>query len=353
MRIRSLLFLVAVALSWSSALSAQPANVDADAEIAHAIALIDSGKLDEAIAKLKSVIAADPTNELARYELGLAYAAKGDSAQCRVLFEPLAAEAGEHQTASLAMLGNCLDQLGERDKAIDAYRRGLKNAPDDASLLFNLAVTVTQKGELDEVRKLMQNNTRKNPWHASGHLLLARVFHAQGFRVPAALAYLHFLALESSTPRAAEAAQLMQGVVRAGVTATNKGANITIDPNARTEEGDFKSMELMLALVSASEGLEKNKKRSDFEKALGSITSMLAIYLESEKTGADYTSTVQRPFFSTMSSENLVAPFAALALSTLGLKGTDGWMKKNAAEVERYRKWIAPQTKKPAVTLPH
>src|SRR5256885_7820897 len=115
----------------------------------------------------------------------------------RSILEPLADTAKDRVNA-LGMLGNCLDELGQRDKAIDAYRRGLKLAPTDAQLTFNLAVTVARQRKLDEARELLETDTRANPWHASGHLLLGKIFEAQDFRVPAVFSYLHFLAIEAS-----------------------------------------------------------------------------------------------------------------------------------------------------------
>jgi tetratricopeptide (TPR) repeat protein len=215
-----------------------PAAEDPRVRITEAIGMMDSGRYDDAIAKLKGVLAEHPGHEVATYELGMAYAAKGDSANCRTTLE-LADAAGPNQVAALGMLGNCLDRLGEREKAKEVYRRGLKLAPDDSQLLFNLAVTLVQTGALDEARALAQNNVRKNPWHTSGHLLMAKVFEMQNFRVPAAFSYMRFLALEPSTPRSAEAATRLQALISLGMVKTKKGVNITIDPNSRKEEGDY------------------------------------------------------------------------------------------------------------------
>ena len=343
---------IAVSLILTSFVFAQAPEIDSSTAIAEAVALIDSRRYDEAIAKLTAVLAKEPANDLARYELGLAYAAKGDNANCLETLQPLSSKAGSLQVDSLAMVGNCLDHLGQRDKAIEAYRQGLKLAPDQSSLLFNLAITLAQTGKIDEAQTLAKNNIRKNPWHVTSHLLLTQIFEAQGFRVPAAFSFLRFLALEPSSPRSAEAATRLRGLMGLGVETTKKGATITIDPNSRKEEGDFGSMEMMLAMVTASESMEKKRGQSDFERAQGSLVTAIKIFLESrESDQTDFTSTVQGPFFSVMDQEKLLETFAGLAMSTLKLRGTEEWMKKNAKEIERYRAWIAPQAK-PGVPMP-
>src|SRR4051812_32149954 len=132
-----------------------------------ATVLVDEGKVDQAIAALKKLVADDPNDVLAAYELGLAYAAKGDSANCRATLEPLAETKSGIRAQALGMLGSCLDQMGESDKAIAVYRRGLKDAPDDSGLLFNLAVTLVRHGKGDEGRELLKHDIEKNPMHAS------------------------------------------------------------------------------------------------------------------------------------------------------------------------------------------
>ena len=203
---------------------------DVAKRIGEATILVDSGKIDSAIAALKKIVAEHPDNDSAKYELALAYSAKGDAANCRKLLEPLA-ETAANRAEVLGMLGNCLDELGQREKAIDAYRRGLELAPNDSQLNYNLAVTLAQQGKLDEARELLKTDTRANAWHATGHLLLAKVFEAQNFRVPAIVSYLHFLALEAS-PRAKDAATHLQQLLDLGVTTKGKETNILIDPDA-------------------------------------------------------------------------------------------------------------------------
>ena len=73
----------------AGALVAQTPAEDANVLIREAVSLMDSGRFDDAIAKLRTVLTNDPANNMARYELGLAYAAKGDDAQCLTVFEPV------------------------------------------------------------------------------------------------------------------------------------------------------------------------------------------------------------------------------------------------------------------------
>ncbi|HEV7425085.1 MAG TPA: tetratricopeptide repeat protein [Thermoanaerobaculia bacterium] len=318
----------------------------------NATVLVDEGKVDEAIAALKKLAADDPADIDTAYELGLAYAAKGDNANCRKVLEPLAEIKSDSRGRILGMLGNCLDQMGESEKAIAAYRRGLQDAPDDSGLLFNLAVTLFQRGEGDEARDLLKQDVEKNPAHASGHLVLAQVFEAQGFYVPATFSYLHFLALEPASKRSAIAATHLSQLLGRGFEKTKKGANITIDPAARKEEGDYTSMQMMMAIARGGSVLD-DKKSSDFEKLQDQLSVFITMFVESsDKAHGDFTSRVQAPLFEAMTKAKVADTFAGIALASLKLAGTEQWAKSHEKEITAYFDWIRPQLQRPGVILP-
>jgi tetratricopeptide (TPR) repeat protein len=308
--------------------------------------LVDAGKIDDAIVALKQIVAEHPDNDVAKYELALAYMGSGDAENCRRIAEPLAETAAELRVRAISVLGNCLDELGQHDKAIAAYRRGLTIAPADSGLSFNLAITLARAGKVDEAREQLKTETRANPWHASGHLVLGTIFEQQNFRVPAVMSYLHFLALEQS-PRAASAAARLQKLLDLGVEKTKEGANVAIDTEARKEEGDYGPLAMGIAIVSAGRFVTEKEKLSEFEKRRDQIASVIALFVEQMGDHDDYTAAVHRPFFAAMQKEKLVDTFAAIAVTPLKLNGTAA-----PADLQRYLNWIAPQQKRPMVQAP-
>ena len=316
---------------------------DVAQKIDAATQLVDAGKIDEGIAALTKIVSDHPESETAKYELALAYMGKGDAESCRRVAEPLAETATENRLRVISVLGNCLDDLGQHDKAIAAYRRGLALAPTDWGLNFNLAVTLARQGKIDEARELLKTDTRANPWHSSGHLVLATIFEQQNFRIPAVMSYLHFLALEQS-PRASNAAARLQRLLNLGVEKTKEGANVVIDTEARKEEGDYGPLATGLAIVSAGRFITEKEKLSEFEKTRDQIASVIALFLEQTEGHDDYTAAVQRPFFAAMQKEKLIDTFAAIAAVPLKLDGTAA-----PADLQRYQQWIAPQQRRPAV----
>lgn len=339
-------------------LLALPAVADdaRDKAFRDAVALIDAGKPDEAIAALKKLVAEDPSDSIAAYELGLAYADKGDYARCQSTAAPILQMKDADRRAILVLLGNCLDQSGERAKAIGMYREALKIAPDSADALFNLAVALYADGKLDEARELLKHDAEKNPWHRSAHLALAKVFEEQGFPFPALMSYLRFLALEPATERSADAVEHLKQLLGTGYTKTEKGANLTVDLHGRKEEGDYGVMQLSLALTRASTALPPEGKPketpSEFDQTRNQIRHVINIFLEQGIKGHDdYTARVQWPFFTKMNGANVTDAFAVMALSSLKLPGAAEWTQTNEKAVTAFSDWMRPQTRPPAVLL--
>jgi tetratricopeptide (TPR) repeat protein len=333
-------------------LLALPVIAAEDPRIAEGTALHDAGRYDEAIAKYQAVLADDPHNDLASYELGYTYQTKGDFAKCRALLEPLTTTERPLLGPMLQTLGSCLDGAGDAQAAVAAYRKSLALTPNDPLTLYNLGITLIGQGKLDEARDVLKLELALRPGHPSGHYALARVFEAQSFRAPAVLEYLRYLAVEPSASRSKGAATNLLALLNQGVA--DKGAgkdgkkNITlmIDPDSRKEEGDFSGWETGMALVSGTRFIDddkEKKKLSEFERAQSQLTTTLVMLLEMKDAPKTYSGSRNVPFFATLSNRKLLDAFAAVALSSLNLKGTEDWMKQNTKSVDEFKAFMASQ----------
>ena len=311
------------------------------------VKLYDDRRYDEAIAKFKAALAEDPASDLAAYELGLTYAAKGDNAQCIAVMEPrVKARKNEYLSAMYAVLGNCHDHAGDPERAIATYRKGLKVDANDPQLLYNLAITLAGRGDYDEARKLLKKELSLNPRHPGGYQALGGVLETQQFRIPAALSFLRFLSLEPTGDRAKEVATHVLALLGASVEAKDK-ANITItlDPKPRKEEGDYSAVEMATAMAAAGEFLPENASKSEFERKRAALASALAIIVElaEAERGRDWAATQVVPFFSALHQRKLLDVFAGVALVSLHLPGMEEWGKANQAELDKYFAFMREQ----------
>ena len=332
-------------------LIAVPAIASQDPRIAEGTALHDAGRYDEAIAKYLAVLAGDPSNGLASYELAYSYQAKGDYAKCIAVLKPLSGAESVLLPKILGSLGNCLDGAGDAPGAVAAYRKSLALAPDDPSTLYNLGVTLVGLSKLDEARDVLKKELIARPGHVNGHYMLARVFDAQNFRAAAILEYLRFLALEPATPRAKIAATNLLALLNLGVEDKGvgkdgkKGINVAIDPNSRTEEGDFHGWEMGISIMSAGRFTteDKDKKATEFDNVRGQLGGTLTMLIELKDSPAGYSGKQNIPFFVAIDQHKLLDTFAGAALQSLGLKGSDAWMKENAKGLQELTVFVGGQ----------
>jgi tetratricopeptide (TPR) repeat protein len=113
------------------------------------LALLQKGKVDEAIAHYQKALQIKPDYAEAHYNLGLALFQKGSVDEAifhyhkALQITPDFAEAHNN-------LGNALLQKGNVDEAIAHYQRALQIKPDYAEAHYNLGLTLLQKGKVDE-----------------------------------------------------------------------------------------------------------------------------------------------------------------------------------------------------------
>lgn len=323
------------------ALLAVPLFAD-EARIRQAIALHDAGRVDDAIAIYKDVLAKDPENIAAWYELALSLQAKGDHAQCREIASRYADREGPLQHAFLTTLGSCLDIGGDHEQAIATFRKGLAIAPEDPMLLYNLGVTLWGQQRYEEARELLKKQLTIAPNHASGHYALGQIFERENFRAAAILSYLRYLALEPQSPRSKDASTRLVALLNLGIEQKDKkNLTITVDPDAPKAEGDFGSWEMMLALSAGVRMLPENRRKSEFDLTREQLLTALQMLVEARgDLGPSYSRRVNVPFFVELSDEKLLDTFSGIALLPLGLKGGDRWLKKNEKGLQAYVAFI-------------
>src|SRR5687768_10719859 len=112
-------------------LEAAPSTEQQTLAVREGIALHDRGDFDGAIRKYEAVLAENPSNALALYEMSFAYSEKKDYKKALEVAYRGAQYKSEHLAGFYLLIGNNLDLLGEPDKAIEVYRKGIKLFPNE------------------------------------------------------------------------------------------------------------------------------------------------------------------------------------------------------------------------------
>src|SRR5262245_54656879 len=231
--------------------TATPSTPAETATIETGIKLHDAGKYDEAIAKYEEVLKLSPANMTALYELAYSFAANKEYEKSLAA----ATRGAEYQSDELPMfydlIGGAYDSLGEAQKAIDAYKKGIQIVPDASTLYYNMGVTYLESlKKADEARRALEMAVTLDPMQPEFHLMLGQVFQSTGYPTPALLAFSTYLVLNPTGPRALSAYGFWRAILRGGL---EMGQNATAagqmrqaptpSPAVKSDEGDFTEFE--------------------------------------------------------------------------------------------------------------
>jgi len=323
-----------------------PSTEGQKAMIKEGIASHDKGEYDAAIRKYEEVLGENPSNVEAMYELSYTLGAKKDYQKSL----ETARKGTQYKSDLLGqfylVIGNDLDDMGEHDKAISAYREGIALSPGDFLLHYNLGLAYDRQQKWDEARKVLKTSVMLNPNHASSQLLLAVEFSRSKFRVPSLLAAARFLVLEPTSSRADRALEILQQALSAGVGAGGKPGNITIfiDPSSRKEEGDFTSVELVLQISRAAGSMDKkdkSDKKSEGEVQVHQWKLFLDVLTEGQgrKKQTELIFNYYVPYFLEMNKRGFVEPFVYYILQKTNTPGVTEWLAANQPKVNDFLEW--------------
>jgi len=324
-------------------LAPAPSTEQQDAAIREGVALHDRGDFDGAIRKYEAVLAENPANVVAIYEMSFAYSEKKDYKKALDIAYRGAQYKSDQLRGFYVLIGNNLDLLGEGAKSIEVYKKGLKLFPEDGPLYFNLAVAYKNANKLDDARKTLKAGLAVSPQHPSSHLLLAAVYFNTGYKTPALLAAARFLTLEPSTQRSAAAVRVMSEALRGGATPGKNPneINLTFDPNPKKDEGDFSSVDVVLGLSGALSLTEKEKAKTEAQKFVGQLETVFALVAEQgeKKKDSSFVYKFYVPYFAEMKAKGHTEAFAYHALQSTGLPGVREWIDSNGGRVMQFLIW--------------
>lgn len=147
------------------------------ARIAEAIALHQSGNLDQAEELYRRVLAVEPSQADAMHFLGMLEHQRGRCEQALELMNRSIELFPEHADY-LSNRGNVLRCLGRLDEAEADYGRVLELSPLHANALNNLGIVSRERGNYEGAIELYRRAIAANPSHADAYLNLGNALEA-------------------------------------------------------------------------------------------------------------------------------------------------------------------------------
>ena len=281
----------------------------------------------------------------ALYEISYSYYAKKDLANALDSATRAAARPSPLQAALLTLIGNIQDDRKEPGRAIEAYEQAIQLDPHIPLLHFNLGITYAGLGQATKARQAFEAGIDVNPNHASSHYALGRMYAQEGYRVPAILAFARFLVLEPGTRRSADVLQRLDAIYGAGAKRDEKGnAQITIDPDAKKDEGDFVALDLLVAMSQVGDDVAAKESGApprplEVRRLADVLTAAGELANETPATG--FAARHYIPYYAGMAHQKHGDAFAYYAVQAGASEAVAQWLKVNRHAVERMLQWSA------------
>ena len=304
----------------------------------------DRGDYDAAIERYERALALDPGNPEALYEIAYSLYAQKKLPEALESAKKSIERSSRLRPAAYVLIGNIQDDLKHPDHAIEAYRAGLAIAPGFPLLHFNLGLTYLRRNDLAQARQNFQAELDRDPNHPGSHYWLGRTYMQSRYRVPALLALSRFLVLEPRTARSSQAVAWIGEIFSKGVTSDGKGnVEIQIDTEAPKDEGDFSSLDLMVAMSQAAspEMIEAAGGKLEHPPDVQRLSDVLLAMteLEAPEPPAGFAARHYGPYYSALVRQKHLDAFVYYALQASPNTGVADWLTKNRKPVEGMLSW--------------
>ncbi len=311
-----------------------------DAYVESGIELHNQGHYKEAIAMYKRALEIEPKSSLVNYEISFSYFELGEYEKAIEYSDKVLKNKAEHMIYAYITKGSSLDLLGKTKESIKLFEKAIKTQENHYLLYYNLALNYYKINELKKAEENVIKAIEANNSHSSSHLMLAHIHNEQGNTVQTLLASYFFLFLEPNSSRSAATYELLHQTFGKNVTVDEdkpNTINISLSPKSDSE---FSSVELMVAMLTASKSLEKNEGKTNEELFVQNTESFFKVLGELKK---DSNKNIWWEFYTTffykLAKSNHLETFCNY-ISQSGNKNAEKWLDENNDKLAELDNWL-------------
>lgn len=236
-----------------------------------------------------------------------------------------------HRGYMYMSLGSAYDDLEEREKALNAYERGIAESPMLERLYFNKAITLIGLDRYQEAYEALKQALTINPYHASSHYVLGLIALQQGEYVPATLAISTFLMIEPNQERSLNILALLNDALSEKQETEDHGIDFG---------EDFGKLNLVVRNYAALR--DSYKVPSDFTVPVIKQAHLIFSQLNPDKK--EWVSSFYASFFKDLvADDKLFEGFSSLMMVPSASDAHKKIVNQNMAKITKFIAWADPK----------
>ncbi|WPU94151.1 tetratricopeptide repeat protein [Mucilaginibacter sabulilitoris] len=309
-------------------------DTDVNALIKQGVQLNNEHNYAGAIEKYKQVLASDPENMQANYQLAYSLFSSGKGTEGIPYLNKVVKTNNNFTGPAYELMGSIYDGAHQPQQAIDAYKAGIQLKPDYQPLYFNIGLAYFRAARYADAEQAAINAIKLDPKHANSQRLYGLVTFHQNKRAAALLGLCSFLLLEPDGPRAAEAYTNMQSILKGGTL--------------KTEKTDAAIIVLNKALSAAAAITASRKYASPADLLAAQLKAVfLAVgQLAEKQTGNDFFRNYYASFFFKLAQTEHMPAFARLMDMSANKAADSQWLQQNEDNRKALEEWVSAQERK-------
>jgi tetratricopeptide (TPR) repeat protein len=205
-----------------------------------AFKLEDDGNFVDAIKLLEEAQKLDPDNINYPYEVGYAYYANKDYKQASKYLEGILKHKDVNDRV-YQLLGNCYDNLGKGDKAMETYETGLKKFPNSGNLYLEIGIIQIGKKEYNKAIDSYEKGIQVAPKFSSNYYWAAKLYCSSSEEVWGMIYGELFMNLERNSKRTSEISKLLFDTYKSQIVfSSDTSISVSFSKNATMNINDLK-----------------------------------------------------------------------------------------------------------------
>jgi len=300
----------------------------------------ENKKYDQAIKQYLSVLEKNPHNAAAMYVLGMTYYAQHDYKNSLRYASRSAMYDSPFLAQVYLLLGLSHEKLGQLPEAIQVYEPATARFAQNTELKYRLAISYLYVDRPEDAAEIFKQIIAQDPYHAQSHFQLGLAYYQYDYKTPALLSLMTYLLIEPDSPRSLTAAIMIEDIFKSGVIIDEKTKAVTlaVNPDAHTDEGDFRLIDIELSARRA-ELLSSKAKQSEMQIKLEQLTSYLLTLsqLETTKNNRFFVFRHYQPFYKQVYKGNLTPALLNYTLQPLKDKQSRKWVASNRKQIEELK----------------